>query len=56
MIMEIAILSLMNMDMSFVKKEMKKLIKFNFSKKGIDVVNSNINAINSSLSSLLNIN
>lgn len=52
MIMEIAILSLMNMDMSFVKKEMKKLIKFNFSKKGIDVVNSNINAINSSLSSL----
>ena len=52
MIMEITILSLMNMDMSFVKKEMKKLIKFNFSKKGIDVVNSNINAINSSLSSL----
>lgn len=36
MIMEIAILSLMNMDMSFVKKEMKKLIKFNFSKKGIE--------------------
>ena len=34
---------------------MKKLIKFNFSKKGIDVVNSNINAINSSLSMAIKI-
>ena len=53
MIMEMAILNLMGeVDMSLVKKEMKHLIKINFSKKGIDVVNSNINAINSSLSSL----
>ena len=41
--MEMAILNLMGeVDMSLVKKEMKHLIKINFSKKGIDVVNSNI--------------
>ena len=53
MIMEMAILNLMGeVDMSLVKKEMKHLIKINFSKKGIDVVNSNINALSSSLTSL----
>ena len=53
MIMEIAILDLMNLiDMSVVKKEMKKFIKVNFAKKGKSVINSNINAIESSLSSL----
>lgn len=53
MIMEMAILNLMGeVDMSLVKKEMKHLIKINFSKKGIDVVNSNINALGSSLTSL----
>lgn len=53
MIMEMAILNLMGeVDMSLVKKEMKHLIKTNFSKKGIDVVNSNINALSSSLTSL----
>ena len=53
MIMEMAILNLMGeVDMSLVKKEMKNLIKINFSKKGIDVVNSNINALSSSLTSL----
>lgn len=53
MIMEMAILNLMGeVDMSRVKKEMKHLIKINFSKKGIDVVNSNINALSSSLTSL----
>ena len=53
MIMEMAILNLMGeVDMSLVKKEMKHLIKINFSKKGIDVVNSNINALRSSLTSL----
>ena len=53
MIMEMAILNLMGeVDMSLVKKEMKRLIKINFSKKGIDVVNSNINALSSSLTSL----
>lgn len=53
MIMEMAILNLMGeVDMSLVKKEMKHLIKINFSKKGIDIVNSNINALSSSLTSL----
>ncbi len=53
MIMEMAILNLMGeVDMSLVKKEIKHLIKINFSKKGIDVVNSNINALSSSLTSL----
>ena len=53
MIMEMAILNLMGeVDMSLVKKEMKHLIKINFSKKGIDVVNSNINALSSYLTSL----
>lgn len=53
MIMEMAILNLMGeVDMSLAKKEMKHLIKINFSKKGIDVVNSNINALSSSLTSL----
>ena len=53
MIMEMAILNLMGeVDMSLVKKEMKHLIKINFSKKGIDVVNSNINALSFSLTSL----
>ena len=53
MIMEMAILNLMGeVDMSLVKKEMKHLIKINFSKKGIDVVNSNINVLSSSLTSL----
>lgn len=53
MIMEMAILNLMGeVDMSLVKKEMKHLIKINFSKKCIDVVNSNINALSSSLTSL----
>ena len=53
MIMEMAILNLMDeIDINIVKKEMKHLIKINFSKKGIDVVNNNINALNSSFSSL----
>ena len=57
MIMEMAILNLMGeVDMSLVKKEMKHLIKINFSKKGIDVVNSNINALSSSLTSLKKVN